>query len=236
MNGSADRDERRKALEGQIDEMKRQQRDEQIERRIAIKNQLDEMKRLQKEEQEGSKKAIQEQIDDLKRLHNEQEARQKALMEQIDEMNRLEQEERIERKNTFHLGFVLKREKPCGNHTGRFPGKEPESLPDKGDVEVRKGFLKLNILGVLAEGPSHGYEIMHRISHHTGSLWTPSPGSMYPALEALETKGFISCQGDGRRKVYSLTPKGQNVLDEIKKKRDEQFLEIKAFMSALFGE
>jgi DNA-binding PadR family transcriptional regulator len=66
--------------------------------------------------------------------------------------------------------------------------------------------------------------------------WTPSPGSMYPALEALETKGFISCQGDGRRKVYSLTPKGQNVLDEIKKKRDEQFLEIKAFMSALFGE
>ncbi len=77
---------------------------------------------------------------------------------------------------------------------------------------------------------------MHSIGHHTGHMWRPSPGSMYPALESLESKGFISCQGDGRRKVYSLTPKGQNVLVRIRKKHDEQFLEMKAFMSALLGE
>lgn len=111
-----------------------------------------------------------------------------------------------------------------------------EPLQDRRDAETRKGFLKLHILGVLADGPSHGYEIMHRISYHTGHMWTPSPGSMYPALDALETKGFISRQGDGRRKVYSLTLKGQNVLEGIKKKRDEQLLEMKAFMSTLFEE
>jgi len=148
-------------------------------------------------------------------------------------MKRLEQAEHLENKKGLRLGFVLKPGKTCGRD-GRT--KDPGFLQDQGDVEAHKGFLKLHILGVLSGGPSHGYEIMHRISHHTGHMWRPSPGSMYPALETLETKGFISCQGDGRRKVYSLTSKGQNVLDEIKKKRDEQFLEIKAFMSALLGE
>ncbi len=111
-------------------------------------------------------------------------------------------------------------------------------MQDQWDVEVRKGFLKMHILGVLADGPSHGYEIMQRIGHHTGDMWRPSPGSLYPALETLESNGFISCDGqeDGRRKVYSLTPKGQDVLGQMKKKREEQMSEMKAFMSALFGE
>ena len=104
------------------------------------------------------------------------------------------------------------------------------------DVEVRKGFLKFHILGVLKSGPTHGYEIMHRISHHTGHVWRPSPGSMYPALESLETAGYITCQGDGRRKVYSLTPKGENIMDQVQKKQQEQFLEMKAFLSGIFDE
>lgn len=44
---------------------------------------------------------------------------------------------------------------------------------------------------------------------------------MYPALESLEAKGFIACQGDERRKVYSLTPKGESVVDQIQKKYHE---------------
>ena len=104
------------------------------------------------------------------------------------------------------------------------------------DGEVRKGFLKFHILGVLRSGPTHGYEIMHRISHHTGHDWRPSPGSMYPALESLEAGGFITCQGDGRRKVYSLTPKGENLMDQVQKKQQELFLEMKAFLSDIFDE
>jgi DNA-binding PadR family transcriptional regulator len=54
--------------------------------------------------------------------------------------------------------------------------------------------------------------------------------------DTLESKGFISCLDDGRRKVYSLTARGQDVLGRISKKRDEQFQEMKTFMSALFEE
>jgi DNA-binding PadR family transcriptional regulator len=59
---------------------------------------------------------------------------------------------------------------------------------------------------------------------------------MYPALESLEAKGFITCQGDGRRKVYSLTPKGENIIDQVQKKRQEQFMEMKAYLSNFFDE
>ena len=59
---------------------------------------------------------------------------------------------------------------------------------------------------------------------------------MYPALEALESRGYISCQGDGRRKVYSLTPKGEETLAQIQKKYQEKFLEMKAFLADIFGE
>jgi DNA-binding PadR family transcriptional regulator len=59
---------------------------------------------------------------------------------------------------------------------------------------------------------------------------------MYPALESLETGGFITCQGDGRRKIYSLTSKGENLMDQVQKKQQEQFLEMKAFLSDIFDE
>ncbi len=102
------------------------------------------------------------------------------------------------------------------------------------DSEQRKGFLKLHIVQALDEGPSHGYELMQWISRHTDNAWTPSNGSMYPALESLESKGIISGQGDGRRKIYSLTPKGQKILDRIQKKHDEQHIELKSYTSTQF--
>ncbi len=226
-------EEQIKSLQRQIEEMKRQHQDEQLQRREAIKGQPGDIKSLQADERQERKRVIEEQIEEIKQLHKEQQERQKALLEEMVEMKQLEQAERNANKKGLRLGFALKLGKQCGKDERT---KDLEFLQDRGDVEARKGFLKLHILDVLTEGPSHGYEIMHRISHYTGSPWTPSPGSMYPALDALETKGFISRQGDGRRKVYSLTPKGQNVLDEITKKRNEMFQEMKAFMSALFDE
>jgi DNA-binding PadR family transcriptional regulator len=225
-------EERINELQRQIDEMMRQQREEQVRRREAIKDQVSEMRSLQADERQERKKAVQAQIDEIRQLHKEQQERQKALLEEMGEMKRLERAERKEKK-ALRPGLALKLGK-TGDDGAR--AKEMESLQDHGDIEVRKGFLRLHILGVLAEGPSHGYEIMHRIGSHTGDMWKPSPGSMYPALETLDSKGFIACQGDGRRKVYTLTPKGQKVLDEIRKKRDEQFYEMKAFMAALFEE
>jgi DNA-binding PadR family transcriptional regulator len=239
VNGTVDGDDRRKALQGQFDEMRRHQRDEQRERRDAIKKQFDEIKSLQKEEQLERKKAIDAQIEELKKLHREQQDSQRAVLDKINELKRLDREKQNERRKTLREQLAEKvgqmREEHVREHH-LAAGQEHQFM--LGDPETRKGFLKMHILLALSIRPAHGYELMHWISHHTGHAWSPSPGSMYPALETLESNGFISCQGpdDGRRKVYSLTPRGQDVLAQMKKKREEQMTEMKAFMTALFGE
>jgi DNA-binding PadR family transcriptional regulator len=190
------------------------------ERKRSLLGRIDEMKRQHRDKQLEYRKAIKEEYDAIRKLPiEERQERERALQDRLKEMKQLHFEQQAREE-----------------HIRKHHSKDLGSLPDYGDTEVRKGFLKLHILGVLAEGPSHGYEIMHRIGHHTGHMWRPSPGSMYPALETLESNGYVTCLGDGRRKVYSLTLKGQNVLGQIRKKRDEQFLEMKAFMSALFDE
>jgi DNA-binding PadR family transcriptional regulator len=238
MDDPAELNDLRKALQGQLDEMKRQHRDRQIECRDVARAEYDEIRQLPREERQARKKALEERLVGIRQLHHEQQEQRKALEDRLKEIKRRQTEEGIERKKTLREQLVEKMELAREEHTKKRHSREFELLPDYCDSEVRKGFLKLHILGVLAEGPSHGYEIMHRISHHTGHMWRPSPGSMYPALETLESNGFISCQGqeDGRRKVYSLTQKGQDVLVHMKKKREEQMAEMKAFMSALFGE
>ncbi len=236
MQDSIDWDERKDAIRGRLAEMRRWQQEKMLELRADLIEQLDEIKALPKEEQKQRKKELQAVQLEFKRLHDEQADLEKALEDEFKEISRLEKLEGGKPKKAFVLGFALNLGKPKDRRTPNDDAIGLEHLPDRGDTEARKGFLKMHILAVLAEGPSHGYEITRRISRHTMDTWTPSPGSMYPALEALESKGFVSCQGDGRRKVYSLTPKGQNVLDQIMKMRENQSYEMKTYMSTLLGE
>lgn len=204
-----------------------------------LREQIKELLRKQNEEENRQKKELQDQINEIMRKQKEDSDRRMIeLREQIASLRQQQKEQEDERRanrRDLFMGMMIRGKdgKRCNprNHDSRL-----DSLPDQGDVELRKGFLKLHILGVLSEGPTHGYEIMHRIGHHTGRLWQPSPGSLYPALESLEEKGYIACQGDGRRKVYSLTQKGEDVIVQIQKRRLEQFREMKAFLSDILGE
>jgi DNA-binding PadR family transcriptional regulator len=228
--------ERRKALQGQLDEMRRLNRDKQVEWRNAIKTEYDEIRQLPREERELRKKALEDQLIALRRQHQEQQEQRRALEDQLREISRQQAAERSERK-TLREQLVEKVEKAREEHIQKHHSSSPEALQfQQMDNELRKGFLKQHILLALSFRPAHGYELMHWVSHHTGHSWTPSPGSMYPALESLESKGFITSMGDGRRRVYSLTPKGDDVIAQLRKKREEQFLEMKAFMSALLDE
>ncbi len=203
------------AIRDEVKAIMQKQKEDERERKKALSEQIQVLVQKQKEEDEARKKVLQEQIDAiLKKQKEEDEARKKSLSEQIALKMDIAREEHITKHH---------------NRTGMFG-------PDLTDVEVRKGFLKLHILGALMQQPAHGYELIHQIGHHSGHIWRPSPGSMYPALESLEATGFISCQGDGRRKVYSLTPKGEDLIDTIQKKREEQFLEMKAFLTKVFDE
>ena len=67
--------------------------------------------------------------------------------------------------------------------------------------------LDFAILGILTDGPLHGYELKRVLADSEHGFWTVSFGSLYPALRRLEKKGFVSVGTDGgpRRKVYQLT-------------------------------
>src|SRR5580698_3699993 len=42
--------------------------------------------------------------------------------------------------------------------------------------------LQLVVLALLAEKPSHGYEIIKALEERSGGFYVPSPGMVYPAL------------------------------------------------------
>ncbi len=94
--------------------------------------------------------------------------------------------------------------------------------------EMRKGFLKLIVLKIISERPIHGYDIIAEIESKTRGHWVPSPGSIYPALEFLESKGYIAMEEVDRKKVYTITEEGREALKHIDMKRRELAKEINA--------
>ena len=61
--------------------------------------------------------------------------------------------------------------------------------------------------------PGHGYQLMARVeelSHHRLRM---GPGTLYGVLSRLEEEGLILlAQEQGRRKVYRLSPAGEDAL------------------------
>ncbi len=76
----------------------------------------------------------------------------------------------------------------------------------------KAGFLKLVVLKLIARGPTHGYALIKEIEKATDAEWSPSPGSIYPALQELEVEGLIEVHNEGRRRMYEITGKGQETL------------------------
>jgi DNA-binding PadR family transcriptional regulator len=73
--------------------------------------------------------------------------------------------------------------------------------------------VRTAVLGLLAEKPMHGYQIIREIEERSGGSWKPSPGSVYPTLQLLTDEGLISALESDGRKTYSLTEAGQAVVD-----------------------
>jgi DNA-binding PadR family transcriptional regulator len=75
---------------------------------------------------------------------------------------------------------------------------------------ARRGDVRAAILDLLAEGNAwNGYQIIQEIAQRTDGVWRPSAGSVYPALQQLEDEGLISPEGEGRRRMYTLTDEGR---------------------------
>ena len=75
------------------------------------------------------------------------------------------------------------------------------------------GELRLLLLAMIAERPSHGYELIKAVEERFGGGYTPSPGVIYPTLAWLDDMGYAAIDAEeGGRKRYRLTPDGEAFL------------------------
>ena len=91
----------------------------------------------------------------------------------------------------------------------------------RGGRMFEKGDLKYVILDLLAEKPSHGYEVIQTLEEKFRGLYSPSPGSVYPTLQLLEDLGYVSVEERDGKKVYSVTDEGRKFLGENRKSVDD---------------
>ncbi|PWE53794.1 hypothetical protein DEM27_22980 [Metarhizobium album] len=75
------------------------------------------------------------------------------------------------------------------------------------------GELRLLILSIISERPSHGYELIKSVEDHFGGSYTPSPGVLYPTLSWLDDIGYAVAEAsEGNRKSYRITEAGEAYL------------------------
>ena len=92
------------------------------------------------------------------------------------------------------------------------------------------------ILGFLRFRPRSGYDIKQSVELSTRFFWGASYGQIYPELQRLESAGLVEVEqvAERRRKVYRLTPEGEEALvewlrggeDDLFQYRDEGMLRL----------
>ena len=87
--------------------------------------------------------------------------------------------------------------------------------------------LELAVLGLLADGPTHGYALKQRLSAVLGTFRAFSFGSLYPTLKRLSGAGFVIDQHEPvdvdavpltsrrSRVIYVITPEGKERLTDL---------------------
>src|SRR4051794_10285442 len=78
----------------------------------------------------------------------------------------------------------------------------------------RHGELQLVLLALLDDRPMHGYEVMAELARLFGPTYRASPGTVYPAVEALEAEGLVDGREADGRTTYSTTKAGADALAE----------------------
>lgn len=111
---------------------------------------------------------------------------------------------------------------PFGRHRGGpFGGSRRPRMFDS-------GALRLVVLGLIAEEPRHGYDIIKALEAKFQGAYSPSPGAIYPMLQMLEEADLVASEANGNKRLYSITEQGraylaeqQAELDRINEQLDE---------------
>ena len=95
-------------------------------------------------------------------------------------------------------------------------------------TEFWTGDLRYVLLKLIADKPSHGYELIKEIEDRLGGAYSPSPGVIYPHPHPPRgDAGYIRpVEAEGARKAYAITDEGKKVLAENKAIVEEIFRRV----------
>ncbi len=84
--------------------------------------------------------------------------------------------------------------------------------------DLLQGTLDMLILRVLSVEPMHGWGIVQRVEQMSGDVLQVQQGSLYPAMERLNRKGWVTSEwrtteNNRRARYYSLTRAGRKQLE-----------------------
>jgi DNA-binding PadR family transcriptional regulator len=103
---------------------------------------------------------------------------------------------------------------PFGRHRGGpFGGRGPRMFDS--------GALRLVVLGLIADEPRHGYDIIKALEARFQGAYSPSPGAIYPMLQMLEEADLVASVTTGNKRLYSITEAGRAYLDENRAELDK---------------
>jgi PadR family transcriptional regulator, regulatory protein PadR len=85
--------------------------------------------------------------------------------------------------------------------------------------DILRGTLDLLILKALSLEPMHGWAIAQRLEQLSAEALRVGQGSLYPALQRLEEKGWVESEWrstlqNRRAKYYELTAQGRRALGD----------------------
>ena len=99
--------------------------------------------------------------------------------------------------------------------------------------------IKFAMLGILAERDLHGYELKSSFDEKVGDFWSLNYGQIYTTLDRLEKEDLVTHDRQTQdkrpdRKIFSITPKGREALQEwlstpvnrVRALRDEFFIKL----------
>lgn len=74
--------------------------------------------------------------------------------------------------------------------------------------------VKFGLLALLAEAPTHGYQLKTDFERRTANQWALNIGQVYTTLQRLERDGLVQATGsDGDRHAFRITHDGRRQLD-----------------------
>ncbi len=96
-------------------------------------------------------------------------------------------------------------------------------MTDQPRAQLVPGTLEMLVLKTLSLEPAHGWGICDRISQISRGVFSVNQGTLYPALERLQQRGWITSEwrttdNNRRARFYVITRSG---LKQLAKERDE---------------